>query len=141
MKIRTVVASMMCLAQGACASHPASIAGTYVSQQQYSTWNCDQLLQERVAVTKKAREVAGEQQSTADSDQAFIAGGLILAWPLLFGVAVTKDHEKEFADLKGQYEAIDAVEQNKSCALPDEAKQPLYVPPPPAQSRLKSGHA
>jgi hypothetical protein len=141
MKFSKYLEGALCLAQVACASHPSSIAGTYVNDNQYSSWDCDKLLKERTSVTARARDIAQDQQETADKDQALIAAGLLIAWPALFAVGMTGNHEKEFADIKGQYEAIDRVEQSKNCPLPDSAKAPLYTPPPPPETRLKPGHA
>lgn len=141
MKLSKWLAGTLCLAQMACASHPASIAAAPVDDSQYSSWNCDKLLTERTQVASRARDIAQDQQETADKDQALIAAGLILAWPALFAVALTGNDEKEYARLKGQYEAIDRVERTKSCPLPASANEPLYVAPKPVESKLKPGHA
>ncbi len=141
MKLSKWLAGTLCLAQMACAAHPESIAAAPVDESQYSSWDCNKLLSERTQVASRARSVAKDQQETAENDQTLIAAGLLLTWPALFAVALTGNDEKEYASLKGQYEAIDHVERTKSCPLPASANEPLYVAPKPVESKLKPGHA
>lgn len=140
MKIRAMLVCALYLSQAACATPPTKIEGTYTSPQNYASWTCEQLLQERITVTTKAREIGNKQQSSAESDQVFMTVGLLITWPALIGLAFTKDHAHEFADLKGKYEAIAATQDEKSCELPDSVKTPFYEPPKQEKPAMVPGH-
>jgi hypothetical protein len=66
--------------------------------------------------------VSGLQRENANADIALMTVGIIVLWPVLFGLAATKDRKDELGQLKGQYDAVDLSMRTRQCTLP----------PPPA---------
>ncbi len=112
-----------------CASNPDNIEGKYISPVIYQNWTCDQLTEERTRLTLEVARVTGLQRENAHADAAMMAVGLVLLWPVLFGLAATKDRKDEVARLKGEFEAVDQAVRVKQCPMP----------PLPPSSPPKSG--
>lgn len=101
-----------------CASSPDSVEGRYVSPTIYQNWTCDQLADERMRLTKEVDRVSGLQRENANADVAMMTVGLIIFWPMLFGLAATKDRKDELGRLKGEYDAVDLSSKSKQCTRP-----------------------
>src|SRR5437762_1280624 len=91
--VRRAVGLSICVAQVGCASQPDSIEPSYISPVTYQSWSCDQLLDERIRLTKEVERVSGLQRENANADTAMMTVGVILLWPMLFGLAATKDRK------------------------------------------------
>ena len=124
---RGAIAASMVLTS--CASHPDNIEAKYISPVIYQNWTCDQLTEERTRLTREVAHVTGLQRENAHADAAIMAAGIILLWPVLFGLAATKDRKVEVARLKGEFDAVDQAVRVKQCPMP----------PPPPSSPPKSG--
>lgn len=124
MAIRRVLAGIACLAHAGCASHPDRIEARYVSPTMYQAWSCDQLVEERTRLTKEVQRVDGLQRENANADVAMMTVGLVLLWPMLFGLAATKDRKDDVARLKGEYEAVETSIKTRPCALPPPPETP-----------------
>jgi len=113
------LAVVACVAQvAACASRPDSIEARYVSPTMYQNWSCEQLTEEKRRLTKEVQRVSGLQRENANADAALMTVGLILLWPVLFGLAATKDRKDELGHLKGEYDAVDLSVKTKQCTAP-----------------------
>lgn len=97
-----------------CASSSENISASYVSPLQYQSYTCEQLTEEMQRVGRKAREVAGVQDSEADKDAVAMGVGLVLFWPALFFL-IGDDRKEELARLKGEVEAIEQSAIKKDC--------------------------
>lgn len=124
MKRSLYVATATAILLNACAAQPDGIEARYVSPVIYQKWSCEQLIDERIRLTREVSRVAGLQRENANADAAMMTVGIILLWPVLFGLAATKDRKDELGRLKGEYEAVDQAGKMNQCVLP---------PPPPAQ--------
>lgn len=126
----------MILLVTSCASNPDNIEGKYVSPVIYQNWTCDQITEERVRLSREVTRISGLQRENAHADAAMMTVGIVLLWPVLFGLAATKDRKDEVARLKGEYEAVDHAMRQKQCVLP-----PPAAPQPASQpdSRLGTG--
>lgn len=107
-----------CALQAACASSPDSIEARYVSPNAYQNWTCDQLVDERTRLTKEVQRVSGLQRENANADVAMMTVGVIIFWPMLFGLAATKDRKDELGRLKGEYDAVDLSIRTRQCTTP-----------------------
>lgn len=136
MKRLVNVPMAMILLITSCASNPDNIEGRYVSPVIYQNWTCDQIVEERVRLSREVTRISGLQRENAHADAAMMTVGIVLLWPMLFGLAATKDRKDEVARLKGEYEAVDQAMRQKQCALP-----PPAAPQPASQqdSRLSTG--
>jgi hypothetical protein len=122
-----------CATQVACAASPESIEARYVSPNTYQTWSCEQLVEERARLTKEVERVSGLQRENANADAAMMAVGIIVLWPVLFGLAATKDRKNELGRLKGEYDAVDLSIRTRQCTAPAPGLPSVPAPPPPPE--------
>lgn len=106
-----------------CARSPESIEARYVSPNTYNNWTCEQLFEERIRLSKEVERVSGLQRENANADAAMMTVGLIILWPMLFGLAATKDRKDELGRLKGEYDAVDTSMKGKQCTMPAPGQQ------------------
>lgn len=132
--LRRLVAGLACTAQMGCASSPDSVEARYVSPNTYQNWTCEQLVEERTRLTGEVQRVSGLQRENANADVAMMTVGIIIFWPMLFGLAATKDRKDELGRLKGEYDAVDLSIRTRPCTAPTPAGVPSVpgVPAAPA---------
>lgn len=118
------LAIIVATTQIACAPSPDSVSARYVSPTMYKDWNCDQLFEERMRLTKEVDRVSGLQRENAGADAAMMTVGIIVFWPALLGLAATKDRKDELGRLKGEYEAVDHSMKTRQCTAPPPALTP-----------------
>lgn len=104
------------LGLSACATAPANISAVYVSPLQYQSYDCAQVRSELARVQVRVAEVTGKQQQQANNDALAMGVGLIVFWPALFLLALSDDHKAELGRLKGEYDALQAVYNEKRCS-------------------------
>lgn len=121
-----------CVIQAGCASSPDSIEARYVSPNTYQNWTCDQLVGERTRLSKEVQRVSGLQRENANADAAMMAVGLVLLWPVLFGLAATKDRKDELGQLKGEYDAVDLSIRGRQCTMPAPGMPSVPAPSVPS---------
>jgi len=118
-KLRHVLVTLMVASHlAACARGPDSIDARYVSPNTYQNWSCEQLVDEKMRLTREVDRVSGLQRENANADAAMMTVGLIIFWPALIGLAATKDRKEELSRLKGEYEAVDLQAKGKQCSAP-----------------------
>lgn len=134
-RIARPLALVACLAQAACARGPESIEARYVSPNAYQSWSCDQLTEERLRLTGEVQRVSGLQRENAAADAIMMTVGIVVFWPMLFGLAMTKDRKDELARLKGEYDAVDLSMRSRQCTVPPPIVPGVpAVPAPPQQA-------
>ena len=101
-----------------CASSPDKIATTYVSPMQYQNYTCEQTTAEMTRVSRRATELQGTLEKTANNDTAQMAIGMLIFWPaLLFLEGGNGPEAAEYARLKGEKDALEQVAIQKNCAV------------------------
>jgi hypothetical protein len=130
--------ALACIAQIGCASSPDSVSARYVSPNMYQNWNCDQLVDEKMRLTKEVERIAGLQRENANADAALMTVGLIIFWPALIGLAATKDRKGELGQLKGEYDAVDLSLRSKQCTLPPPGAPSVPAMPTPQTDAMLS---
>lgn len=131
-RIARPLALVACMAQAACARGPDSIEARYVSPNVYQSWSCDQLAEERLRLTGEVQRVSGLQRENAAADAVMMTVGIVVFWPVLFGLAMTKDRKDELGRLKGEYDAVDLSMRSRQCAAPPPAAPSVAAVPPPS---------
>jgi hypothetical protein len=119
--------SMLALAN--CATRPENVDAKYVSPVGYQNWTCPQLIEERHRLTREVQRVSGLQRENANADAAMMTVGVVLFWPMLFGLAATRDRKEELGRLKGEYDAVNEAARIKACPVPPPG--PTAPQPPP----------
>lgn len=114
-KLFLTVAALAALVATGCATRSANIVPGDASHLQYSNLNCGQLSVKMSSTKASLTALSKKQDRLATTDEVAMSVGLFLFWPALIVNAATPDHEKEIAQLKGDYEAIEMVMISKNC--------------------------
>lgn len=122
-----------------CAKGPDSIEARYVSPATYQTWSCEQLVDEKMRLTREVDRVSGLQRENANADVAMMSVGLIIFWPALIGLAATKDRKDELGRLKGEFEAVDLQVKGKQCSAPAPGMPSVPVQSTPETAAAAAG--
>lgn len=116
--MKIIIAAFLILLLNACATSPDKIDSAYVSPLKYQTYDCSQIGQEMDYVGQRTTKLYQSLKKESDNDNLQMGIGLILFWPALFfleggdgpGVA-------EYAQLKGEFEALRKSSITKKCLL------------------------
>lgn len=127
MKINKLGASLCVatLALSACASNPDSIDAAYVSPLKYASYDCGQLGTEIGYINQRTNTLYSNLAAKRRADNWQMGVGLVLFWPTLFALEGGDGADAaEYAQLKGEFEALRQVSTEKRCNLamqsPDE---------------------
>ena len=99
-----------------CSKASKDIAAKYVSPELYSDYSCDQIRKDLRRVSGRAAELTGNLDGNRSKDNMTTTAGMILFWPALFFIGGTKEQEAEYAQLKGEFNALEKVSISKDCA-------------------------
>ncbi|WP_159718565.1 cell envelope integrity protein TolA [Geminicoccus flavidas] len=128
-----VVGLCAILALSGCATQPDNITTQYVSPVQYRGYDCNQISLEMQRISGRVSQLHASLDTKADNDAAQMALGMVIFWPALFFLEGGDGPEAaEYARLKGEYDALQQMNVQKSCHLPQDpgVLQPLPQPPP-----------
>lgn len=112
----SVAIGIACMA-AACASSSEDIGAAYVSPLQYQHYDCNQIALESQRVSSRASALAGEVDSNATGDAVAMGVGLVLFWPALFFIDGDGPQANEYAQLKGEYTALQQASVEKKCSI------------------------
>ncbi len=104
------------LALSGCATASKDITASYVSPNQYASFDCDQLAAEAGRIQTRVVALGGAPDQAAQNDAGIMVVGMVLFWPVLFALGGTKQQEAEYGRLKGEYEAVEQAAIAKKCA-------------------------
>ncbi|MBT3047659.1 MAG: metal ABC transporter ATP-binding protein [Candidatus Thiodiazotropha sp. (ex Lucina pensylvanica)] len=99
-----------------CASKPTEIQSTYVSPLEYRDYDCTQISMELTRVNRRTNQLHGELDEKASGDSAQMAIGMLLFWPALFFLEGGDGPQAaEYAQLKGEFDALEKAAIKKEC--------------------------
>ena len=102
----------------ACASNPNDIDAAYVSPLKYKDYDCDQLAMEMDYVGQRTTKLYQRLKDERKADNWQMGLGLVLFWPALFFLEGGDGPEAaEYAQLKGEYEALRDNAVTKKCGI------------------------
>lgn len=102
-----------------CVTNPDKIGANHVSALKYQNYDCDQLAMEAATIERKVNDLYGHLKKESSKDAWATGVGVVLFWPALFFLAGNENvNETEYAQLKGEYEAIREAQVQKKCAVP-----------------------
>ena len=129
MKRRLIVRPTVLLASafiGACASNPDKIDTAYVSPVKYQDYDCQQIATEMDYVGQRTTTIYQRLKKERKADNWQMGVGLLLFWPTLFFLEGGDGPEAaEYAQLKGEFEALRQVSVSKKCGI--EAMSPEQI--------------
>jgi hypothetical protein len=117
-------AAALCVALTGCASSSADITPTYVSPVLYQSYTCQQLAEEAQAVSTRAAQASGAQDSARTRDAVATTAAVIIFWPAAFLVGGDKQTAAELGQLKGQMVAIEQASIQKKCGIQFQTAKP-----------------
>lgn len=101
-----------------CATSPDKIPASYVSPLIYKDYDDDQIIAEMDHVGRRTTELYNSLKKKSSGDNAQMALGLILFWPVLFALEGGDGPEAaEYARLRGEYEALRRVAVQRKIGL------------------------
>ena len=100
-----------------CASSTSDISASYVSPQKYSDFDCDQIMLERDTIERRVNELYQSIEQRAKNDRVSMGVGMVVFWPALFFLKGDSPEAAEYARMKGEYEAIQKIANQKKCDL------------------------
>lgn len=120
--MRHLSVAVFATALAGCASSSSDITATYVSPVQYQQYNCQQLALEAQAVSTRAANLSGVQDSQRTKDQVATGVAIVVFWPAAFLVGGDKQAAAELAQMKGQLVAIEQASIAKKCNIQFQGK-------------------
>ena len=123
--MRPLLAVLSAVLLASCASRSSEVTASYVSGLQYQGYTCVQLAQEAEAISSRAAQLAGAQDSKATRDAVATTVGVVVFWPMLFAVRGDDNTTAELSRMKGEMEAIERASIQKNCEI-------KFQRPPPA---------
>lgn len=115
--MKKIAAILTMLSMVGCSTASKNIATAYVSPVTYQTYDCQQIGAESARLQTRVTQLGGRLDEAAANDQAIGVVGAVLFWPALFALGGTKQQEAEYANLKGQYEALHQASIEKKCGM------------------------
>lgn len=101
-----------------CASNPDKIDAAYVSPIKYQNYDCGQIAQEMDYVGQRTTKLYQRLKAERNADNWQMGVGLVLFWPSLFFLEGGDGPEAaEYAQLKGEYEALRTTSVQKKCGI------------------------
>ena len=116
---KLILSVAIILTLGACTTNPNKIGASYVSPLKYADYDCQQLALEAANIERKVNDLYGHLKKENSKDKWATGVGVVLFWPALFFLAGNENvNEAEYAQLKGEYEAIQDAQIQKKCTMP-----------------------
>ena len=114
---KTIAASLVVGIVAGCSTASRDIMPAYVAPAVYSNYDCDQLRLELIRVSTEVNSMSGKLDKNKENDNMTTTAGVILFWPALFFLGGTKEQEARYAQLKGEYIALEQSTIQKKCGL------------------------
>jgi hypothetical protein len=102
-----------------CATGSSGIHAEDTPPMLYQGYGCHQLAMEDARLRGKVAELKGEVDHDATNDKIMVGVGVALFWPALFFIKGNGEAESQYAELKGQHEAIQEAFAMKDCGNPN----------------------
>ena len=99
-----------------CSKAAKDISAKYVSPEIYSDYSCEQVRKDMRRISGRVNELSGNLDASRSKDNMTTTAGILLFWPALFFIGGTKEQEAEYAQLKGEFNALEEVSITKDCS-------------------------
>jgi hypothetical protein len=115
--LNKLIAIALAAAVVGCSTASRDIMPAYVSPAIYSNYDCDQLRLELIRVSVEVNSMSGKLDKNKENDTMTTTAGIILFWPALFFLGGTKEQEARYAQLKGEYIALEQATIQRKCGF------------------------
>jgi len=118
MNIKRVTASIILFAFiSGCSTAAKDITPAAISPAIYSNYDCEQIRLELLRVSTEVNAMTGKLDKNRENDNMATVAGVVLFFPVLFFLGGTKEQEARYAQLKGEYSALEQTSIIKKCSL------------------------
>lgn len=101
-----------------CATSPNKISAAYVSPAKYQSFDCSQVAAEQAGVEQRTNALYHSLKKRNTNDKWMMGVGMLVAWPALFFLKGNNGVQNaEYAQLKGEYEALRNASVAKKCDI------------------------
>lgn len=112
-----------------CATQPDKIQAASVSPLNYSSYDCSQVSAESKRIQERVSSLHHSLNGEANADAWQMGLGLVLFWPTLFFLEGGDGPQAaEYAQLKGEAEALQKAAVDKRCSLGPSVEAPAVRP-------------
>ena len=115
--MKKIIIAFFVLIVASCATAPKDISAAYVSPLKYQDYDCDQVAMESANIERRVNSLYTSLESSAKGDKRNTAISVILFWPALFFIDGDSPEGAEYAQLKGEYQALQTVAVQKKCTI------------------------
>lgn len=130
MRVTSILAASAAICVGGCVNKPSMVVPTTVPVAQFLSLSCPELMSERERIQDLVVRAGGRLEHARGNEQSAAVAGLLVVWPALFVLGASGDQERQFARLKGEYEAINQALNDKNCSATGEVAEPAIPPQP-----------
>lgn len=138
MNNRHLVTALAAIALTSCATSPKKIDAAYVSSLTYKNLSCQDVDTEMAAVTARGEQLYSKLNRRAGRDTFNMTLGLVFSWPALLFIKGNNAQTGEFAQLKGQYQALKAAKESCVPATTVAASPSLPKLPNPGDRTIRA---
>jgi hypothetical protein len=116
-RIKTILLVTLSFIVISCTSYSKDIEPIHVHLDQYRSLNCEELGHEFGQLFQRRNSLADELDEEAANDQSITAVSAVLFWPAAFALGGNKEQEQEYAQIKGEFDAVIQVGIEKRCNM------------------------
>jgi hypothetical protein len=116
-RIKTILLVTLSFIVISCTSYSKDIEPIHVPLDQYRSLNCEELGHEFGQLFQRRNSLADELDEEAANDQSITAVSAVLFWPAAFALGGNKEQEQEYAQIKGEFDAVIRVGIEKQCNM------------------------
>ena len=113
-------AVLLCAVSG-CATRSGDVVPQKTDPVEFAAWNCDRIDEESDRVQLRAADVAYAVDARVGNNMIALGLGVMVFWPALLAMRPDGMEAQELAALKGRFEALRSVGQQRGCPPPPEA--------------------
>ena len=111
-----------------CASNPNKIEAAYVSPLKYKDYDCDQIAMEMDYISARTNRLYQNLKKERNADNLQMTAGLLVFWPALFFLEGGDGPEAtEYAQLKGEHEALRQQSVSKKCGVQSKSPEEIMT--------------
>ena len=129
MKGKLAILAAASMSVAGCATSPTKITSNYVSPVKYGHYTCGQLAMELERVQTQANQLHARLEGRRTNDKIMVGVGLLVAWPALLLIKGNNSRKAEYAQLKGDYEALMVAHNAQRCNVTLDANMEMPATP------------
>jgi len=113
-------AVLLCAATG-CATRSSDVPPQNTDPAEFTSWKCERIDEETDRVQLRAADVAYAVDARVGNNMIALGLGVMVFWPALLAMRPDGLEAQELSALKGRFEALRSVAQQRGCPPPPEA--------------------